>query len=197
MSVSIGTDVRNHHPTALLMAALLLASCSSDRYLMESAAQADCAGVNIALKRGADPNTALEPGETALGLLLNQYKQSDEARRGCIEQNVVALLHAGADANALHHGYTPLQTAAGLGSENIVTSLLAHGADPSLETRAGLAPIWQCVYANDFRISLQLLTAGANPNATDTTGQTPLQYLRARGYTRTPLMLQLRRYGGH
>lgn len=181
----------------LIAAPLLLAACHSDRSLLESAAKADYSGVNQALKGGADPNTSLHPGETALGLLLNQYKQSDESTRAGIEQNVVALLHAGADANALHHGYTPLQIAAGLGSESLVTHLLAYGANPSQETRAGLAPLWQCVHVNDYRISYLLLTAGANPNALNAADQTPLQYLRSCGYTRTPLMLQLRRFGGH
>lgn len=181
----------------LISTSLLLAACNCDRSLLQAAADADSAAVNLALKYGANPNTTLSPGETALGLLLNQYKQSDAVRRSRIEQNVLALLMAGADANALHHGYTPLQIAAGLGSEALVTHLLAYGANPSQETRAGLAPIWQCVHENDYRISLLLLSAGANPNALNAAGQTPLQYLRSCGFLKTPLMLQLRQYGGH
>ena len=185
-------------PHSLLLALFLFASCSNvDQELLTAASRADSAAIHYSLNRGADPNTNLRPGETPLGLLLNRYKASDSARREIITKDVITLLAKGAAPNALHHGYTPLQTAAGLGNEDIVAHLLAHGANPSQETRAGLAPIWQCVYANDFHISRHLLEAGANPNALDAEGHTPLQYLRARGYIKTPLMLQLRQYGGH
>ena len=184
-------------PHRLLLAALLFASCSNvDQELLTAASRADSAAIHLNLNRGANPNTHLQPGETPLGLLLNRYKGRDSARREIIAQDVITLLAHGADPNALHHGFTPLQIAASLGNEAIVSHLLAHGANPSQETRAGLAPIWQCVYANDFRISRHLLEAGANPNALDAEGLTPLQYLRARGYIKTPLMLQLRDYGG-
>ena len=184
-------------PHSLLLAALLFAGCSNtDQELLTAASRADSAAIHYSLNRGADPNANLLPGETPLGLLLNRYKSSDSARREIITGDVITLLARGADPNALHHGFTPLQTAAGLGNEAIVTHLLAHGANPSQETRAGLAPIWQCVYANDFRISLHLLEAGANPNALDSEGRTPLQYLRAKGFIKTPLMLQLRDHGG-
>ena len=182
---------------SLILTTLLFASCSNvDQELLTAALRADSAAIHLNLNRGANPNTHLQPGETALGLLLNRYKSGDSARREIIAQDVITLLAHGADPNALHHGFTPLQIAAGLGNETIVTHLLAHGANPSQETRAGLAPIWQCVYANDFHISLHLLEAGANPNALDTEGRTPLQYLRSKGYITTPLMLQLRDHGG-
>lgn len=97
----------------------------------------------------------------------------------------------------LHHGFTPLQIATGQGSDVIVVELLRCKANPSRETAAGLAPIWQAVYTNNYRIGMELLRAGANPNATDAKGRTPLEYLRSCGYQRTRLMIMLRHYGGH
>lgn len=176
---------------------LLLPACqNTDSRLLEAAARADSAGIHRALKLGAAPNASRQKGETALGLRLNHYRKSTSAQREIITRDVITLLTHGADPNALHHGFTPLQIAAGLGNEKIVSHLLAHGANPSQETRAGLAPIWQCVYTNDFRTSRLLLEAGANPNATNAEGLTPLQYLRRKGHSKTPLMLQLRDHGG-
>lgn len=184
--------------TALLL--LLPLSCRSVNSLnsefLAAAASADQQSMQQLLQEGASPNATRHDRETALGLLISQYKRSHLDRRKRIEDTATVLLAGGADANALHHGFTPLQIATGQGSEVIVSRLLTYGADPNLETRAGLAPIWQAVFDNNYKIGLILLQAGANPNALNTRGQTPLQYLRAGGFQKTKLMLYLRQYGG-
>ncbi len=185
---------------AIVLLLLLPLSCRSvdsmNRELLEAAATADQQAMQQLLHEGASPNATRHGKETALGLLINQYKRSHEDRRKRIEDTATLLLERGADANALHHGFTPLQIATGQGSEIIVSRLLTYGADPNQETRAGFAPIWQAVFDNNYKIGRTLLQAGANPNALNTRGQTPLQYLQSRGYQKTKLMLYLRQYGG-
>lgn len=185
--------------TALLL--LLPLSCRSvdsmNYELLEAAAKADQQAMQQLLHEGASPNATRHGKETALGLLISQYKRSHLDRRKRIEDTATEMLSSGADANALHHGFTPLQIATGQGSEVIVSRLLTYGADPDQETRAGLAPIWQAVFDNNYQIGLILLQAGADPNTLNEKGQTPLQYLQSRGFQKTRLMLYLRQYGGH
>ncbi len=184
-----------------LLLLLLPLSCRSvdslNKEFLAAAAGADQQSMQQLLHEGADPNATRHGGETALGLLISQYKRSHEDRRKRIEDTATELLAGGADANALHHGFTPLQIATGQGSEAIVSRLLTYGADPDQETRAGFAPIWQAVFDNNYQIGLILLQAGADPNTLNETGQTPLQYLQSRGFQKTRLMLYLRQYGGH
>ena len=184
--------------TALLL--LLPLSCRSVNSLnsefLAAAASADQQSMQQLLQEGASPNATRHGGETALVLLISQYKRSHEDRRKRIEDTATELLASGADANALHHGFTPLQIATGQGSEAIVSRLLTYGAEPDLETRAGFAPIWQAVLDNNYQIGRILLQAGANPNALNEKGQTPLQYLRSKGFQKTRLMLYLRQHGG-
>jgi ankyrin repeat protein len=185
----------------LLLLCLLPVSCRSlqsrNQDLMQAARKADAEGVALALGAGASPNAVQYQNETALGLLLNQYKRSHEDKRQRIEAAVTLLLEHGADANALHHGFTPLLIATGQGCDTLVLRLLAYGADPNLETRAALAPIWQAVIDNNYQIGLILLQNGANPNAKGLNQETPLQYLQSNGYQKSRLMHYLRQHGGH
>ena len=184
----------------LLLPCLLLYSCRSvedaNQELLAAVKAVNEAEIRQSLHSGASANAMQSGNETALGLLISQYKRSHEERRERITAAATLLLEQRADPNALHHGYTPLQIATGQGCELIVSRLLVHGADPNLETRAGLAPIWQAVFDNNHSIGLILLQAGANPNALNQNRETPLQYLRKRGYQQTRLMIHLRQYGG-
>lgn len=184
----------------LLLILLLFPGCglimSASEELTSGVKKGDYNSVQHALERGADPNMDLHGNETPLGILIQQYRKSDENKRRKIEKAVASLLDRGADPNALHHGFTPLMIATGQDSPIIVSRLLTYGANPSLETRAGLAPIWQAVYDNNHQIGYMLLVAGANPNALNTEGQTPLEYLRACGFQKRKIMLHLRHFGG-
>ena len=186
--------------TFLLLLGMTLPSCRSidtlNQELLTACSRVDQQEIALLLRKGASVQATRRGSETALGLLIQQYKRSHQERRKRIEDTVTELLHLGADANALHHGFTPLQIATGQGSEVIVSRLLTYGADPDQETRAGLAPIWQAVFDNNYQIGLILLQAGVNPNALNTLEQTPLQYLQSKGYQKTRLMLYLRQYGG-
>lgn len=190
-----------HRALPLIFAMLLLpVGCRSlqspQQELFTAAEKGDLESIRSSVERGADTNRRRAGNETPLGVLLQQYKTAGSDKQEEIEKAVTCLLDKGADPNALHHGFTPLQIATGQGSEVIVSRLIAFGANPDLETRAGLAPIWQAVYDNNYRIGLELLKNGANPNALNEKGQTPLEYLKERGFRHTKLMLYLRHYGG-
>lgn len=180
----------------LLLSPGCISLMSAGEELVSGVKKGDYNSVRHALERGADPNMDVHGNETPLGILIRQYKKSDENKRRKIEKAVACLLDNGADPNALHHGFTPLVIATGQGSPVIVSRLLTYGADPSQETRAGLAPIWQAVYDNNHEIGHMLLLSGANPNSLNTEGQTPLEYLRACGYQKRKIMLYLRQFGG-
>lgn len=165
--------------------------------LAQAAAAGDFHAIRQSIEAGESPNPPPEKNETPLGFLLHQYKKSSIRKQGEIENAAIYLLNHGADPNALHHGFTPLQIAAGQGSTVLVSLLIEHGGDPSQETAAGLAPIWQAVYTNNYRVGYELLRGNANPNSLNTSGQTPLEYLRSQGFIKTRLMLYLRRFGGH
>lgn len=189
----------------LLLCCLFLPGCSShispqqqwDKELMTAAKAVDYESLRRALDNGANPNADNGNKGTAMGMVMRSYKRSHMDRRLRIENCVEALLQHHADPEGLHHGFTPLQIAAGQGSERIIRLLICRGANPSGETAAGLAPIWQPVRKNDYRTGLVLLQAGADPNSPNAEGQTPLEYLKAKGHSRTRLMQALRQYGGH
>lgn len=185
----------------LLILNLLLPGCqhtaSADHSLRTAARAGNLQAIQQAIEQGETVNPPPGLNQTPLGHLLHQYKRSNTTQQLEIEQAATYLLDMGADPNALHHGFTPLQIAAGQGSIALISLLIERGGDPSLETSAGLAPIWQAVFDNDFRVAYELLRSGANPNALNESGQTPLEYLRAQGHTKTRIMLYLRRFGGH
>lgn len=188
----------------VLLSCLLTASCgllSPQQQRLNTELQAairvaDPAALRAALNHGANPNAVTDTNGTALGTLLHQHKRSHQDRRARIEDCTQLLLDYHADPELLHHGFTPLQIAAGQESDVLVAQLIDAGANPSAETRAGLAPIWQAVYTGNYRVSLELLRAGANPNALNADGVTPLEYLQKRGFSKTRIMVQLRHYGG-
>lgn len=95
---------------------------------VRAAGEGDAARVESLLAAGADPNAALESGETAL---------LRAASKGRLEV-VRLLLGAGADPNAEREdGFTPLSVAVFFGHAEVVRALLDGGADPMEKGRLG------------------------------------------------------------
>jgi hypothetical protein len=100
--------------------------------LHSAAYDGDVKRVKELLKKGADPNTQSEDGDTPLHVA---------ASKGHFDV-VKLLLEHGADPNIQdEYGLTPLHDAASMGHVDVVRLLLEHGADPSIRNRDGKTPL--------------------------------------------------------
>ena len=91
--------------------------------------------VSLLLQHGADPNQST--GSTASVFPLHRAAELGDV------QSVVALLKAGADANAVsaRDGTTALHAAVATGRVRIVQELISAGARPNVKDKTGLTPI--------------------------------------------------------
>lgn len=163
-----------------------------------------CAGghaemVRWLLSHGVDPDERDDFGQTALmvaaehgaadcvGALLAagadwraETRTKDSAITSAATVDVVRrLLAAGADINTISgSGYPLLKSAAEAGDVEFVKALLELGADPDV-TSTGDTPVHSAVMWDHLDIVEILLDAGANPNAQDVDGWTPLMYARS------------------
>ena len=145
---------------------------------------------------GADPNTTDYKGETPL------HEAARRGRDACVR--VLIEAGGGPNVTASDYfGRTPLHEAALHGHDTCVRRLLSAGADPNVTDNAGITPlhyaihrgnaVWELVAAdadvnagswtplhsaahegNEMFVQM-LVAAGANPNAVDDEGRTPLQ----------------------
>lgn len=94
---------------------------------------------------------------------------------------VSRLLNAGADANAQDDkGWSPLHFAAQAVSPGATQALLAAGANIELRDSFGNTALYTAVFASkgDGSVIELLRRAGADPNATNSSGVTPLSLAR-------------------
>jgi ankyrin repeat protein len=91
-----------------------------------------------------------------------------------------AALSKGADPNAsLDNGHIPLVGAVLTGNEQIVTALIEGGANPKRKSALGETALQ---YAPNVKIAALLVAAGANINAVDDYGGTPLSMAASNGH---------------
>ena len=134
--------------------------------LAEAAAEGDTARIRRLIAGGADPNARGRDGVT-----VSQWALLNQSPKG-----LAALLEGGADpAVADSSGETVVHYAAKTNVPVYLDILLEHGADPN--TRNGvtgatpLVPALMAQREDNFR---RLMGAGADPNAADRMGDTPL-----------------------
>lgn len=107
--------------------------------LHKAAIRSDREALKALLQTGADPNAADDAGRTPLHSAITAAgRQGNTTAYG----NVKALLQYGADPSRKDsNGITPLTKAVMGGSEALVETLLAGGANPNQITRAGVSAL--------------------------------------------------------
>ncbi|EER05304.1 Cyclin-dependent kinase 6 inhibitor, putative [Perkinsus marinus ATCC 50983] len=139
-----------------------------------AASTGDLSELNTLIARGADLGTVNENGQTALHFAaVNGHPRT-----------IQLLIERGVDLNAEDSlGWSALHWAAYKGHGKIVNFLLEQGADPTkLTRREGANPLICAVARQDgaSRTRLQIVRAllkhGAQPNAQDGDGETPLHF---------------------
>jgi uncharacterized protein len=111
-----------------------------------------------------------------VNLLFNLAFQDDPA-------GIAAAVGAGHDPNCIHPrgGHTPLQVASESGSAKAAKALLSAGADPNFRFRWESRVDGRCfegrvalMYSSSDEVARVLVAAGADVNAVDSSGWSPL-----------------------
>jgi ankyrin repeat protein len=102
----------------------------------------------------------------------NQFPALIAAQDGSEEsKEIIAILASGkANLNASNAAYTPLSYAIEQGNKDLVKALVTAGADPNAKTVGGQAPL--ILAMDNAEIFQMLLDAKANPNITNSSGET-------------------------
>jgi uncharacterized protein len=126
---------------------------------------------------GADVNVQNENGYTPL------MAAAHDGRLECIK----LLIERGADVNRQDEsGFTALTNAVQHSNEQTVQLLISNGADVNLRTKASFTPLMFLAYnnyppANISEVANALLSAGADRDAEDGSGETALKHARKKG----------------
>ncbi len=154
--------------------------------LVEAASQNDIAQVQALLRQGEDPNLAGFDGATAL-VHATRHQNTDMIR---------ALFDKGADIHMIIDGKRNLLlTHVGAVSDPIIVSLfLDHGLPVDISAENGKTLLMIASHNGATQVVQVLLSRGADINATDNEGMTPLHNAVA-GYSRSATISYLLKHG--
>lgn len=107
-----------------------------------------------------------------------------------------ALVEAGADVNAVGIGGTALIAASREGAGDAMKWLLRHGAEVDVRDGRGSTALLVALMSGNSAGARVLLDAGANPNATNLDGYSPLSFAQSHGVSAPLLTELLARAGG-
>ena len=158
---------------ALFLSALMHAAPPTGS-VADAAMQGNRDAVRALLKDGADVNTALGDGMTALHYAASKHD---------LEMAKI-LLYAGANVKATTRigGYTPLLIASRDGDAPMIETLLASGADANSATTNGTTALMLASAAGHVDAVKALLAKNANINAKESVkGETPIAFAAAFG----------------
>ena len=158
---------------ALFLSALMHAAPPTGS-VADAAMQGNRDAVRALLKDGADVNTALGDGMTALHYAASKHD---------VEMAKI-LLYAGANVKATTRigGYTPLLIASRDGDAPMIETLLASGADANSATTNGTTALMLASAAGHVDAVKALLAKNANINAKESVkGETPIAFAAAFG----------------
>jgi len=158
---------------ALFLSALMHAAPPTGS-VADAAMQGNRDAVRALLKDGADVNTALGDGMTALHHAASKHD---------VEMAKI-LLYAGANVKATTRigGYTPLLIASRDGDAPMIETLLASGADANSATTNGTTALMLASAAGHVDAVKALLAKNANINAKESVkGETPIAFAAAFG----------------
>jgi uncharacterized protein len=131
---------------------------------------ASLAQVKALIEEGAAPDTYIRYGEHKT---LPLIKASRDGRRDIVKY----LLSVGANVNgkAVPDGETALQEAASMGYDDVVTVLLAAGADLKAKDARSNNPFLAAFYSGHLDVAEMLIAKGADVNATGQADISPMQ----------------------
>ena len=158
---------------ALCLSALIYAAAPATA-VVDAAMQGNRDAVRALLKEGADVNTALGDGMTALHYAA--LKHDVELAK--------MLLYAGANVKATTRigGYTPLLVASRDGDVPMIDALLAGGADAGAATTNGTTALMFAAASGRVEAVKALVAHGADVNAKEPVkGETALTFAAANG----------------
>lgn len=121
------------------------------------------------IRRQLERIEADTPGSDGSTLLMTAIRAGQTA-------SATALLEGGADPNRVDaRGETPVHAAAFSGDAGLLRAVLAHGGDANVRNpNTGASPLVQALLSPSAEQYAVLLEAGADPDAADHNGDTPL-----------------------
>ncbi|MBO9482524.1 ankyrin repeat domain-containing protein [Salinisphaera sp. G21_0] len=127
--------------------------------------------VNILLAEGADPNIPDKDGSTALDFAVLRWSASmvDDLLAHDANPDKPGDIHSGRFSNPLCEALSKQYT-----DDDIVSMLLAYGADPNKTSKNGDTPLHLAIASSNSTCVDMLLAHGANPNIRNRSGQTAL-----------------------